>query len=126
MGATRSALTAAGFKAEHYVGHSFQIGAATTGAQKGIQDSLIKTLGRWESAVYTIDFHPLQKRARSSLSGNCFCPCWVWSQPGVSMTIFNDNNVFMTKIKDPGVHCEVTGYVSSEKKRNARYTFKVC
>ena len=54
VSATRSTLTTAGFKAEHYAGHSFRIGAATTTAQKGIQDSLIKTLGRWESEAYTI------------------------------------------------------------------------
>jgi len=38
----------------HYAGHSFRIGAATTAAQRGIQDSLIKTLGRWESSAYTV------------------------------------------------------------------------
>ena len=54
MSATRSALAAAGFKAEHYAGHSFRIEAATTAAQIGIQDSLIKTLVHWESAAYTI------------------------------------------------------------------------
>ena len=43
----RKALLAVGIKAEDYAGHSFRIGAATTAAEKGIQDSLIKTLGRW-------------------------------------------------------------------------------
>ena len=33
-------------------GHSFRIGAATTAAEKGVEDSLIKTLGRWESNAY--------------------------------------------------------------------------
>ena len=51
--AIRSALEAAGYAAADYVGHSFRIGAATTAAQRGIQDSLIKTLGRWESSAYT-------------------------------------------------------------------------
>ena len=37
-----------------YTGHSFCIGAATTAATCGIPDSLTKTLGRWESAAYTV------------------------------------------------------------------------
>ena len=37
-----------------HAGHSFRIGAATTAAQRGVQDSLIKTLGRWESAAYMV------------------------------------------------------------------------
>ncbi len=48
----REALTAAGVEARDYAGHSFRIGAATTAARQGMQDSLIKTLGRWESAAY--------------------------------------------------------------------------
>ena len=49
----RVALSAAGYAAQDYAGHSFRIGAATTAARCGIQDSLIKTLGRWESTAYT-------------------------------------------------------------------------
>jgi len=48
----RSTLTAARHYAEKYVGHSFRIGAANTAAQCGMEDSLIKTLGRWESSAY--------------------------------------------------------------------------
>ena len=49
----RSALSTAGYRGADYAGHSFQIGAATTASGCGVQASLIKTLGRWESAAYT-------------------------------------------------------------------------
>ena len=50
----RRALSAAGVDCRHYAGHSFRIGAATTASMCGMQDSLIKTLGRWESSAYTV------------------------------------------------------------------------
>ena len=50
----RSALQRAGIDHSRYSGHSFRIGAATTAALRGLPDSLIKTLGRWESAAYTV------------------------------------------------------------------------
>ena len=48
----RSALSQAGVDQSQYCTHSFRIGAATTAAAKGIEDSIIKTLGRWESSAY--------------------------------------------------------------------------
>jgi len=48
----REALKAAGVDESKYNGHSFRIGAATTAAAKGIEDCVIKTLGRWESTAY--------------------------------------------------------------------------
>ena len=45
----RRALSDAGIG---YSGHSFRIGAATTAALAGIEDSTIKMLGRWESSAY--------------------------------------------------------------------------
>ena len=50
----REALGSIGVDVSCYSGHSFRIGAATTAASVGIEDSLIKTLGRWESAAYLL------------------------------------------------------------------------
>ena len=50
----RTALGSSGVDASKYSGHSFRIGVATTAASAGIEDSLIKTLGRWESAAYLL------------------------------------------------------------------------
>ena len=52
VSAFRAALETAGLDQSHYCGHSFRIGAATEAAKKGIEDSIIKTLGRWKSLVY--------------------------------------------------------------------------
>ena len=50
--AVKTGLDKAGIDSSKYSGHSFQIGAATTAAQNGMEDSIIKTLGRWESLAY--------------------------------------------------------------------------
>ncbi len=50
----RQALRSAGLDASKYAGHSFRIGAVTTASSCGLQGSLIKTLGRWESSAYTL------------------------------------------------------------------------
>ena len=50
----RTALNSVGINSANYAGHSFRIGAATTAAQAGIPDHLIKTLGRWESESYQL------------------------------------------------------------------------
>ena len=52
--AVRESLATAGVVSSDYCGHSFRIGAATTAAERGVQDSLIRTLGRWESSAYLL------------------------------------------------------------------------
>ena len=46
------ALKPWGIDEKKYLGHSFCIGAATAATAAGVEDSLIKTLGRWESSAY--------------------------------------------------------------------------
>ena len=46
----QAAFQSAGIEQQRYSGHS--IGTATMAASKGLEDCLIKTLGRWKSLVY--------------------------------------------------------------------------
>ena len=50
--AVKEALDAAGVESGQYSGHSFRIGAATTAAARGLEDSTVRTLGRWKSLAY--------------------------------------------------------------------------
>jgi len=50
----RAALSVLGYDSSVYAGHSFRIGAATTAAEQGIEDSVIKMLGRWKSSAYQL------------------------------------------------------------------------
>ena len=52
MAVVKEGLQRAGIDSSKYNGHSFRIDAATTAAAKGIEDSIIKTLGRRESVAY--------------------------------------------------------------------------
>ena len=54
VSSVRGALARAGLDPTKYAGHSFRIGAATTAAAAGIEDSLIQTLGRWKSSAYLL------------------------------------------------------------------------
>ena len=48
----KEALDVAGVESGQYSGHSFRIGAATTAAARGLEDSTVRTLGRWRSLAY--------------------------------------------------------------------------
>ena len=50
----RSALQGAGLPYSDFTGHSFRIGAATTAAKAGVEDSMIQTQGRWSSAAFLV------------------------------------------------------------------------
>ena len=50
----REALQTAGDDGMSYSGHSFRSGAATAAAKAGVEDSTIKTLGRWKSDIYQV------------------------------------------------------------------------
>ena len=50
----RDILTRSGIDSSQYSGHSFRIGAASTAAANGVEDSVIKTLGRWKSSAYLV------------------------------------------------------------------------
>lgn len=42
----------------HFTAHSFRIGAATEAARLGLDNSVIKRLGRWESDRFNIYIRP--------------------------------------------------------------------
>ena len=48
----RQALQAIGLPYQDFAGHSFRIGAATAATKAGLEDSAIRTLGRWNSSAY--------------------------------------------------------------------------
>lgn len=48
----RSILQLLGLPQNDYAGHSFRIGAATSAAAAGVEDSTIQILGRWQSAAF--------------------------------------------------------------------------
>ncbi len=48
----RQAISQLGLDPKAYAGHSLRIGAATTAAERGLEDSTIKALGRWKSDAY--------------------------------------------------------------------------
>ena len=51
-GTLRGILSSIGLPRGDYADHSFRIGAATTAAMAGVEDSMIQALGRWQSAAF--------------------------------------------------------------------------
>lgn len=49
----RDVLSRLGYEDSQFSGHSFRIGAATSAAASGVEDHIIKALGRWSSDCYT-------------------------------------------------------------------------
>ena len=62
MDQVRKTLALAGVDERNYAGHSFRIGAATTAAAAGVDDSMIQTLGRWKSSAYLVYIRVPQER----------------------------------------------------------------
>ena len=52
IGKIRALLESLGLPQSQYAGHSFRIGAATTAALAGVEDSTIQILGRWQSSAF--------------------------------------------------------------------------
>ena len=70
----RDALSKLGFASKFYSGHSFRIGAATTAAAAGLQDWLIRALGRWSSDCYKLYIRMPSTTLRSALLSLASCP----------------------------------------------------
>ena len=47
----RAGLDTLGIDSKDYAGHRFRIGTATTAAERGVEDSLLKMLGQWEGSA---------------------------------------------------------------------------
>ena len=50
----QQALCSLGLPYQDFTGHSFRIGTATMAANAGLEDSVIRTLGRWNSSAFLV------------------------------------------------------------------------
>jgi len=82
----REALSQAGINPIGYSGHSLRIGAATTAATLGMSDSLIKSLGRWKSSVFTTYIRNTQHDLATA-SAHLSMYGWQSSGPGTLHTV---------------------------------------
>ena len=58
----RTALSSLGYNSATYASHGFRIGTTTTATEWGIEDSVIKALGRWKSDAPTSRFPEIDWR----------------------------------------------------------------
>ena len=72
VGELRKSLADIGLNPDHYSGHSFRKGAATTAAAQGIPDSQIKLLGRWRSSAFQVYLKPSDQQM-ASLAARLSC-----------------------------------------------------
>ena len=67
VGEIRGILASLGLPQHQYAGHSSRIGAATSAALAGVEDSTIQTLGRWHSAAF-LQYIRMPKEKLASVS----------------------------------------------------------
>ena len=67
VGRVREALSLLGYDQSSYASHSFRIGAATTAAAAGMEDSTIQALWRWSSPAF-ISYIKLSQQQLANLA----------------------------------------------------------
>lgn len=70
----RKVLARLGIPDTNYAGHSFRIGAATSAALAGIEDSTIQLLGRWQSAAFLCYIKTPHEQLASIAASLAACP----------------------------------------------------